>query len=145
MVMILIGWDSLYIQSPGNIHRRRYIYIGKIWPKKNQLFYLQLFPFELDLYFVISNNILKFLKLWMNGSWVNARTTFGCRPPAVHPQINNRHFCHKNPVKNQAYFFWLNHYWNANSEILIRFWQSVWLKEVNPIVNQKIHTKYVWS
>ena len=22
------------------------------------------------------------------------------RPTAVHPQINNRHFCHKNPVKN---------------------------------------------
>ena len=28
---------------------------------------------DLDLYFVISNNILKFEKLWLDGSWVNAK------------------------------------------------------------------------
>ena len=62
------------------------------------------------------------------------------RPPAVHPQINNRHFCHKNPVKKQIDQSNSNIYRNANH---IRIIKQINLG-VKPIAIRRAQHAFPW-
>ena len=81
----------------------------------------------LDIHFVISNNISKFEKLWLNSSWVNAQTLFGSPPPALHLQINN------------WFFLWIPVNKRPNNYFLYKYFHVIC---VNILINNEHNVTY---